>query len=148
MAQPIHLSIPSNPKYLCLARTVLQQLLAGHEVPEEISRRLILCVDEACSNIIKYSYEGGNEQPIELTYRVDAENFAVQIRDYGKQCDTKGFKPRSLDQVKPGGLGTFFINEIMDEVKYCTEREKGTLLTMCKKLKNELTCSQERNKRN
>ena len=47
MSQPIKLSIPSHPKYLGLIRKVLQELLDYHEVPEETSRRLILCVDEA-----------------------------------------------------------------------------------------------------
>ena len=54
--------------------------------------------------------------------------------------------PRCLDQIKPGGLGTHFINEIMDDVSYCTERAKGTLLTMVKNLKGELTSVQEKNK--
>jgi anti-sigma regulatory factor (Ser/Thr protein kinase) len=135
MNQQVKLTVPSDPKYLCLIRKVLEHLLVENSVAKETIRRLILCVDEACSNIIKYSYEGECEQPIEISFRVDSENFEARIRDYGKQCDVRSIKPRSLGNVKPGGLGTHFINEIMDEVKYCTEREKGTLLTMCKQLK-------------
>ncbi len=146
MSQPIKLSIPSNPKYLGLIRKVLQELLEYHEVPEETARRLILCVDEACSNVIKHSYEGPCEEPIEATFYFDGDDFKVQIRDYGKQCDSSQIKPRCLEEVKPGGLGTHFINEIMDDVSYCTERAKGTLLTMVKKLKGELTSVQEKNK--
>ena len=48
--------------------------------------------------------------------------------------------------MKPGGLGTHFINEIMDEVSYCTNRAKGTLLTMIKKLKTELTSTHDKGK--
>ena len=48
---------------------------------------------------------------------------------------TEKFTPRSLEDVKPGGLGTHFMKEIMDEVSYCTDREEGTLLTMIKRLK-------------
>ncbi|MZG52650.1 MAG: ATP-binding protein [Nitrospinae bacterium] len=146
MAQPIKLSIPSHPKYLGLIRKVLQELLDYHEVPNETAMRLILCVDEACSNIIKHSYEGPCEEPIEATFYIDERDFKVQIRDYGKQCDSSEIMPRCLDQIKPGGLGTHFINEIMDDVSYCTERAKGTLLTMVKNLKGELTSVQEKNK--
>ena len=131
----VKLTVPSDPKYLCLIRKVQEQLLSEIKVPEEMIRQLILCVDEACSNIIKYSYEGDCQQPIEISFLVDQQYYEVQIRDYGKQCDSKEIKPRSLDDVVPGGLGTFFMNEIMDEVRYCTRREKGTLLTMCKQLK-------------
>mgnify|MGYP002630798350 FL=1 len=146
MSQPIKLSIPSDPKYLGLIRKVLQELLDYHEVPEETAGRLILCVDEACSNVIKHSYGGRCEEPIETTFHIDGDDFKVEIRDYGKQCDSSEIKPRCLEQVKPGGLGTHFINEIMDEVNYCTDRAKGTLLTMIKKLKGELTSTQEKNK--
>jgi anti-sigma regulatory factor (Ser/Thr protein kinase) len=131
----VKLTVPSDPKYLCLIRKVQEQLLTEIKVPEEMIRRLILCVDEACSNIIKYSYEGDCQQPIEISFLVDQDYYEVQILDFGKQCDAKKIKPRPVDELAPGGLGTFFMNEIMDEVRYCTNREKGTLLTMCKNLK-------------
>ena len=138
MAPPIKLSVPSDPKYLGLIRKVLQELLDSHDVPADTARRLILCVDEACANVIKHSYEGPCDEPIEATFSFEEDDFKVQIRDYGKQCDTS--------QIKPGGLGTHFMNEIMDEVSYCTNRAKGTLLTMIKKLKTELTSAQDKDK--
>ena len=118
MAPPIKLSVPSDPKYLGLIRKVLQELLDSHDVPADTARRLILCVDEACANVIKHSYEGPCDEPIEATFSFEEDDFKVQIRDYGKQCDTS--------QIKPGGRGTHFMNEIMDEVSYCTNRAKGT----------------------
>ena len=138
MTQPIKLSVPSDPKYLGLIRKVLQELLDSHDVPADTARRLILCVDEACANVIKHSYEGPCDEPIEATFSFEEDDFKVQIRDYGKQCDTS--------QIKPGGLGTHFMNEIMDEVSYCTNRAKGTLLTMIKKLKTELTAAEDKDK--
>jgi len=134
MQPPVKLTIPSDSKYLSLTRKVLTHLLSYYEVPEHLVRKLVLCVDEACSNVIKYGYGGECQYPIEISFQVDNDRFVVQIRDYGKQCDIGSIQPRCLDDVKPGGLGTFFINEIMDSVEYCTNREKGTLLTMVKKL--------------
>ena len=133
--QPVKLAIPGDSKYLSLIRAVLKHLLSYYEVSEEMVRKLVLCVDEACANIIKHSYEGHCSEPIEITFEIDNDTFTAKIRDYGKQCDTQKFKPRPLEEVRPGGLGTFFMNEIMDSVTYCTKREKGTLLTMSKKLK-------------
>ncbi len=144
MTQPIKLSIPGNPKYLGLIRKVLQELLDNHDVPDDTARRLILCVDEACANVIKHSYEGPCEEPIEATFTIEGNDFKVQIRDYGKQCDIGQIKPRDLKDIKPGGLGTHFMNEIMDEVSYCTNRANGTLLTMIKKLKTGLTTTQDK----
>jgi len=144
MTPPIKLSVPSDPKYLGLIRKVLQELLDNHDVSPDTARRLVLCVDEACANVIKHSYEGSCDKPIEATFTIEGDDFKVQIRDYGKQCDTSQIKPRCLDDIKPGGLGTHFINEIMDEVSYCTNRAKGTLLTMIKKLKTELAHNKDK----
>ena len=62
--------------------------------------------------------------PSDETFHIDYDDFKMQIRYYGKQCDS--------NQIKPGGLGTYFTSEIMDNFSYCTERVKGTLLTMVK----------------
>jgi anti-sigma regulatory factor (Ser/Thr protein kinase) len=113
MAPPIKLSIPGDPKYLGLIRKVLQELLDSHEVPADTARRLILCVDEACANVIKHGYDGPCDEPIEATFTIEGDDFKVQIRDYGKQCDTSQIKPRRLDDIKPGGLGTHFMNAFM-----------------------------------
>jgi len=138
MRQALKITIPSDPKNLCVNRKALQQILALHELPEDLANQLALCVDEACSNVIKYGYEGEKNHEIEISYTIENDIFEVKIRDYGKQCDASKFKPRCLDDVKPGGLGTFFIHKIMDSVSYCTQREKGTLLTMTKNLKTDM----------
>jgi anti-sigma regulatory factor (Ser/Thr protein kinase) len=79
--------------------------------------------------------DGPARNPSEVTFHIDDDDFKMQIRDYGKECDSSQIKPLCLDQIKSGGLGTHFTNEIMDNYSYCTERLKGTLLTMVKKLK-------------
>jgi len=39
-----------------------------------------------------------------------------------------------LKDVRPGGLGTHFLHEVMDSVNYDTSLGVGTLLTLTKKL--------------
>jgi serine/threonine-protein kinase RsbW len=147
MADSVKLTIPSDPKYLSLVRKVVSHLLTNHKVDRELIPRLALCIDEACSNIIKYSYgecqDQSKGQPIEMDFSLADYLFTTKIRDFGKQCDPKDIKPRSIHEIKPGGLGTYFINEIMDEVKYCTNRDQGTLLTMCKNLKGEMASTEK-----
>lgn len=137
MKQPVKLTIPSNSQFLYLGRKVILYFLNFHEVQEDLAFKIVLCIDEACANIIKHSYGGNTERPIELSLFFEDNLFKVQIRDYGKQCDASKIKPRPLNEIKPGGLGTHFMNSIMDDVVYCTDREEGTLLTMQKKLKTE-----------
>jgi len=137
MKQPVKLTIPGDAQYLYLGRKVILYFLNHHEVQEDLAFKLVLCIDEACANIIKHSYGGNTECPIEISLFMDDNEFWVELRDYGKQCDANKIKPRPLDEIKPGGLGTHFMNEIMDDVEYCTNRDEGTLLTMRKKLATE-----------
>ena len=134
MKPSVKLTIPSNAQFLYLGRKVILYFLNYHEVQEDLAFKLVLCIDEACANIIKYSYGGNTECPIEMSLFLEDDVFWVEIRDYGKQCDAAKIKPRPLDEVKPGGLGTHFMNAIMDDVEYCTNRDHGTLLTMRKRL--------------
>lgn len=131
------ITIPANPEYLHKARNALKKFLACRNFPKETVYKLILCLDEACSNIIKHSYKGETEEPIEISFCFEGDELIIKVRDYGKQCDVSEIKPRPLDDIKPGGLGTHCICKIMDRVDYCTEFEEGTLLTMSKNLASE-----------
>ena len=42
----------------------------------------------------------------------------IGFYDKGKPANPENIKHRKLDDVKPGGLGTFFIKQIMDEVVF------------------------------
>ena len=46
----------------------------------------------------------------------------IEIYDKGKPVIPENIKPRKIDDIKPGGLGTFFIGQIMDEVIFKTSR--------------------------
>ena len=48
------------------------------------------------------------------------ENNRLEIGffDKGKPVIKENIKHRSLDDIKPGGLGTYFIQQIMDEVVF------------------------------
>ncbi|MFQ5893748.1 MAG: ATP-binding protein, partial [Nitrospinota bacterium] len=95
-------------------------------------RKLTLAVDEACSNVIKYSYENDPTKTIVLTLTNSAEKLEIWIQDFGKCPDLERIKPRDLDEVRPGGLGTHFIQSIMDEVTYDTSTEVGYILHLVK----------------
>ena len=51
------LTVPSHARYLGLVRKVIQQVSQEGGFTEDEGRKLILAVDEACSNVIKHSYD-------------------------------------------------------------------------------------------
>jgi len=57
------------------------------------------------------------------------------LRDFAESIDVSSVKPRDLDDIKPGGLGTHFMREVMDEVQFMPPpADGGNLLRMVKKL--------------
>ena len=102
---------------------------------EDTVHRLVLAVDEACTNIIRHAYEGRTDCKIEMDILSDKKVWEVHLRDYGKKSDPEKLKGRALDDIKPGGLGLFFIQQAFDEVSFDLSVDVGTRLIL-KKLKN------------
>jgi anti-sigma regulatory factor (Ser/Thr protein kinase) len=96
------------------------------QVPEFENNReeLVLALAEAAQNIVKHAYSG---QPSGDTMRVEIEYqdkvLKMELFDKGKPVIPENIKPRKLTDIKAGGLGTFFIGQIMDEVVFKTNKE-------------------------
>ena len=97
-----------------------------NQVPEFEDNReeLVLALAEAAQNIVKHAYSG---QPSGDTMRVEIEYqdkvLRMELFDKGKPVIPENIKPRKLTDIKAGGLGTFFIGQIMDEVVFKTNKE-------------------------
>jgi sigma-B regulation protein RsbU (phosphoserine phosphatase) len=58
----------------------------------------------------------------------------VRVTDFAPPVDPETIKPRDLDDVRPGGLGTHFLREIMDTADFLPAPDgAGNLLRMTKK---------------
>ncbi len=126
------LTVPSHPKFLYVIRSALYPVIVDSGFAKKDARKIILAVDEACSNIIKYAYEGDPAKSITLVVTADAGRIAIQLKDIGKKTDPAKIAPRKLEDVRPGGLGTHFMGAVFDTVQYDTEQEQGTVLTLVK----------------
>ncbi len=127
------LTVPSHPKFLYVVRSALYPIAIDAGFGKKEAGRIILAIDEACSNIIKYAYGGDQSQTIALTIAVDAEELRITLQDSGKQVDISKIAPRKLDEIRPGGLGTHFMHSLFDSVHYDTSGGRGTVLTLVKK---------------
>ena len=81
---------------------------------------LILAIAEAAQNIVKHAFKNNADANELMVVQISCENKKLQIAFYdrGTPVDPKKVKHREIDNVKPGGLGTFFIQEIMDAVEF------------------------------
>jgi anti-sigma regulatory factor (Ser/Thr protein kinase) len=131
--EQVLLTVPSHPKYLYVVRSAVYPVLIDAGFSRKEARTIVLALDEACSNIIRHAYEGDPGGTISLSVTVEAGELRFELSDTGKKVDISLIAPRRLEDVRPGGLGTHFINTVFDFVQYDTNRPRGTVLTLVKK---------------
>ena len=104
-----------------------------------------LAVDEAFTNIIEHAYGGESQEEIQCTCKIGEDGLTVTLRDCGHPFDPQSVPDpdldASLEEREPGGLGLFFMRQLMDEVHFSfipAVAGKGgcNLLTMVKRREN------------
>jgi serine/threonine-protein kinase RsbW len=96
-----------------------------------------MAVDEACCNTIEHAYGGEGRGTIECTCRVDEDGLTVILRDHGRPFDPSSVPEpdlrAGLEERTAGGLGLYFMRQLMDEVHFEFTPDSGNLLTMVKR---------------
>jgi len=132
--EPIHLSITSHPENLKGIRKVMKDIMSKTGLSKEDSGCIILAIDEACSNIIKHGYKNDYNQKIELNIKLEKNLLTISIIDNGIRFDKNSIEIRDIDEIKPGGLGIYIINQVMNIVEYTRTPEGFNKIKMVKKL--------------
>jgi serine/threonine-protein kinase RsbW len=116
-----------------------------------------IAVDEACSNIIEHAYgaqrprdalthRGTEHAPrvrrpptIKCTCRTQPGRLVIQLHDHGRPFDPSSVpKPdlqSDLSERHAGGLGVYFIQQLMDAVHFESSPGHGNTLTLVKRRK-------------
>ena len=94
---------------------------------------MVLGVDEACTNIIRYAYALRDDQPIMLSMERLRGCVRVRLRDYGEQTRIEFLQEPASGRIRPGGLGLHLIRHAFDKVDYIL-KPRGTELVLTKNL--------------
>jgi serine/threonine-protein kinase RsbW len=119
----------------------ISEFVAGAAEAASLDERAVyavqLAVDEACSNIIEHAYGGEGRGDIEVSCHINNDRLTVILRDFGTPFDPSGVPlpdlHASLKDRDLGGLGLYFIGQLMDEVHFEFTSDSGNVLTMVKR---------------
>lgn len=115
-------SFPATLDNLKNIRLFLNNFLKDNQIENITAKEIELAVDEAASNIIKHGYNIENKNnKIEIKLEIIKKKLFVHLFDNAVPVNQDKIKHRNLEDIKPGGLGSYFINNIMDEVKWETK---------------------------
>ena len=97
-------------------RTFSREVFEKINLPQEQKDELVLAIAEAAQNIVKHAYKGVEETTDTMQIKISLKDGDLEIGffDKGKPVVPGNIQHRKLDDIKPGGLGTFFIKQIMD----------------------------------
>ena len=90
------------------------------ELNQDLKDELVLAIAEAAQNIVKHAYKDveDNTDKMEITISLKDQELEIGFFDKGRPVDQNNVRHRKIDDIKPGGLGTFFIQQIMDAVVF------------------------------
>ena len=107
------------------------------QLDQDLKDELVLAIAEAAQNIVKHAYKDIEDTSDKMEIKISLKDNELEIGffDKGRAVDKNNVRHRKIDDVKPGGLGTFFIQQIMDAVVF-KEGEKPWInhLVLTKKI--------------
>jgi serine/threonine-protein kinase RsbW len=114
----------------------LGDFAAGVGLPQDLSSRLLVALDEVLSNVVHHGLAGAmeGEREIRLCVRLRPETVELEVVD-----DGPAFDPTAVVSVIPaadrrvGGAGLLFVRALMDEVRFTRQGDRNCL-TLCKRL--------------
>ena len=126
-----------NSASLKEVRTFSRDVFEKINLDQDLKDELVLAIAEAAQNIVKHGYKGIEETSDRMEIKISLNDGQLEIGffDKGKAVVPENIKHRKLDDIKPGGLGTFFIKEIMDAAVFKKD-QKGWInhLVLTKKI--------------
>jgi len=130
----MRIAISSEPRLLNILRGVVRFRAREAGFSESNADCLAMAIDEAAANIIRHTYGGRHDALLALEIHPFADRLEFILEDWGPKVREDLIRPRPLDDVRPGGLGTFFIACFMDECAYDRECYGGNRLRLVKHL--------------
>jgi len=124
--------ISTQPKLLHILRAVVRYYAHEGGFSESEVNALALAVDEAVTNVIRHTYHGSPRGTLALEVMDYADRLEFVIEDSGPKVQPERIRHRPLNEVRPGGLGTFFIQCCTDRSSYDEAFTEGNRLRLVK----------------
>jgi serine/threonine-protein kinase RsbW len=111
---------PVNTASLKEVRVFSRETFEKINLSQDLKDELVLAIAEAAQNIVKHAYKGVEETSDRMEIKISLKENELEIGffDKGKKVVPENVQHRKLDDIKPGGLGTFFIKQIMDNAVF------------------------------
>ena len=119
---PNELTVPSTTGNLSRIRKFVKNYSEKFGLDNDLTGKIVLAVDEACTNIIKHAYKYSPQGKITIKLKTDKKKLSISIIDEGGHFDPQSIPEPDLKKMqherRGGGLGIFLMKKLMDEVEF------------------------------
>lgn len=130
----LELRFPAQANRMVMVRAAVRSAARFCGFDEPATQDIVLAVGEACQNVILHAYEGRGDGPVVLDILDRSDCMVLRVTDFGPAVGSDAVQPRALGDLRPGGLGTYFIHELMDTADFGrSPTGVGNVLQMTKK---------------
>ena len=127
----------SCPSELCQIRSNITAACAQMNYNKEDTNAIVLAIDEACTNIMRYAYDSCRDGEIYIEVITSATDAIFRLHDHAKKVSDDCISGKVTQLKEPGGLGVMLMKEVMDSVHFVhTDTCPGNILEMKKVLPN------------
>lgn len=134
----VKIDMLSQARYLAGARSMIAAVAQRLGFRDASCGQIALALDEALCNVIKHGYQKRDDGHIWISVwpiMGQTRGIRIVVEDEGEQVDPAVIRSRDLAEIRPGGLGVYIIQQIMDRVDFRCRSTGGMSLLMEKYVK-------------
>ena len=115
-----------NSASLKEVRSFSREVFEKIKIDQDLKDELVLAIAEAAQNVVKHAYKGVEDTSDHMQIKISMKDNQLEIGFYdkGKPVVSENIQHRKLDDIKPGGLGTYFIKQIMDDAVFKKDQQQ------------------------
>ena len=131
MSETLTIKLATKREELARLQAEIEQLGEREEWDATLLFHVNLAVEELATNIMDYGFSEGVHE-FEIAFRSEPDCVTIDLWDEGSPFDPTSDAPEpdldaTLEDRRIGGLGVYFAETLMDEMRYEREQDKNHL---------------------
>ncbi len=132
----VRISIGSRFEHIDLIQVVVDDALERLGLDDDSRHWVGIAIREAVANAIKHGNRQDPEKEVEVELAIIEDQAIIRVVDQGEGFDLQAvddpLAPENL--LKPNGRGIFYMKNFMDEIRYDSRPNGGTVVTLRKQI--------------
>ena len=130
----LSLTLPRDENTIPVTRHIVHHALDEVGAAEECMEDIAVAQTEACSNVVKHSGPGDE---YEVRVEINEKKCVIRVIDTGRGFDWESLTDGDSDTSAERGRGIQLMRALVDEVRFVSKPESGTIVHLEKALSFE-----------